>query len=151
MKVWLLAVLTLVSIVCVATAQQRTAVSQVAVSPRADVSQTMSQIQGDLTSLDKSHQAYREAAEKLAGLYSDLGRKAEAVVKASAAATPGNAAALASLQTAIKQLQQTQTSSNLQYLQLQQSMQNENRQYTMVSNVLKTKYDTVKNSISNVR
>jgi hypothetical protein len=30
-------------------------------------------------------------------------------------------------------------------------MQNENRQYTMVSNIMKTKHDTVKNSINNVR
>jgi hypothetical protein len=30
-------------------------------------------------------------------------------------------------------------------------MQNENRQYTMVSNIMKTKHDTVKNSISNIR
>ena len=30
-------------------------------------------------------------------------------------------------------------------------MQNENRSYTAVSNIMKTKHDTVKNSISNVR
>jgi hypothetical protein len=40
---------------------------------------------------------------------------------------------------------------NLQYLQLQQQMQNENRSYTAVSNIMKTKHDTVKNSISNIR
>ena len=40
---------------------------------------------------------------------------------------------------------------NLQYLQLQNQMQNENRQYTAVSNIMKTKHDTVKNSISNIR
>ena len=39
---------------------------------------------------------------------------------------------------------------NLQYLQLQNSMQNENRQFTMVSNIMKTKHDTAKNTISNV-
>ena len=39
----------------------------------------------------------------------------------------------------------------LQNLTLQLAMQNENRQYTTVSNVLKTKHDTVKNSINNVR
>ena len=52
---------------------------------------------------------------------------------------------------AVKQLQETQMSFNLQYLQLQNSMQNENRQFTMVSNIMKTKHDTVKNSLSNVR
>jgi hypothetical protein len=52
---------------------------------------------------------------------------------------------------ATKQMQETQMSFNLQYLQLQSSMQNENRQFTMVSNIMKTKHDTVKNSISNIR
>ncbi|HYJ92412.1 MAG TPA: hypothetical protein VEV84_13965 [Pyrinomonadaceae bacterium] len=52
---------------------------------------------------------------------------------------------------ATKQMQETQMSFNLQYLQLQSQMQNENRQYTAVSNIMKTKHDTVKNSISNIR
>ncbi len=45
----------------------------------------------------------------------------------------------------------TEMSYNLQYLQLQNQMQNENRQYTMASNIMKTKHDTVANSISNIR
>ena len=40
---------------------------------------------------------------------------------------------------------------NLQYLNLQQNMQHENRQFTMISNIMKTKHDTAKNAISNVR
>ena len=40
---------------------------------------------------------------------------------------------------------------NLQYLNLQNQMQNENRQFTMVSNIMKTKHDTSKNAISNIR
>ena len=52
---------------------------------------------------------------------------------------------------ATKQMQETQMSFNLQYLQLQSQMQHENRCYTAVSNVMKTKHDTVKNSISNIR
>lgn len=55
------------------------------------------------------------------------------------------------LLTAVKQMQETQMSFNLQYLQLQNQMQNENRQFTAVSNIMKTKHDTVKNSISNIR
>ena len=39
----------------------------------------------------------------------------------------------------------------LQYLQLQSQMQSENRSYTAVSNIMKTKHDTVKNSINNIR
>jgi hypothetical protein len=52
---------------------------------------------------------------------------------------------------ATKQLQETQMSFNLQYLQLQSQMQHENRSYTAVSNIMKTKHDTVKNSIGNIR
>jgi hypothetical protein len=48
-------------------------------------------------------------------------------------------------------LQETQMSFNLQYLELQSQMQNDNRQYTAVSNIMKTKHDTVKNTISNIR
>ena len=52
---------------------------------------------------------------------------------------------------ATKSMQEIQMSFNLQYLQLQQQMQNENRSYTAISNIMKTKHDTAKNSISNVR
>jgi hypothetical protein len=55
------------------------------------------------------------------------------------------------LMQATQNMQETQMSFNLQYLQLQDSMQNDNRQFTMVSNIMKTKHDTVKNSISNIR
>lgn len=52
---------------------------------------------------------------------------------------------------ATKQMEEAQMSFNLQYLQLQSQMQHENRSYSAVSNIMKTKHDTVKNSISNVR
>ncbi len=57
----------------------------------------------------------------------------------------------ADLIAAAKGMQEMQMSFNLQYLQLQNQMQNENRQFTMVSNIMKTKHDTVKNSINNIR
>ena len=65
------------------------------------------------------------------------------------AATGGSAQD--TLLNATKQMQETQMSFNLQYLQLQSQMQHENRSYTAISNIMKTKHDTVKNSISNVR
>ncbi|HET9957430.1 MAG TPA: hypothetical protein VFQ61_23185 [Polyangiaceae bacterium] len=52
---------------------------------------------------------------------------------------------------ATQEMQETQMSFNLQYLELQSQMQHENRSYTAVSNIMKTKHDTAKNSISNVR
>ena len=48
-------------------------------------------------------------------------------------------------------LDQVQMSFNMQYLQLQAQMQHENRLYSAVSAIMKTKHDTVKNAISNIR
>ncbi len=50
-----------------------------------------------------------------------------------------------------KGMQEMMASFNLQYLTLQEKMQNENRSFTTVSNVMKTKHDTAKSSINNVR
>lgn len=50
-----------------------------------------------------------------------------------------------------KEMQEMQMSFSMQYLQLQDKMQNENRQYTTISNVMKTKHDTAKATINNVR
>jgi len=50
-----------------------------------------------------------------------------------------------------KSMQEMMASFNLQYLQLQEKMQAENRSFSTVSNVMKTKHDTAKSSISNVR
>ena len=71
----------------------------------------------------------------------------------SAAPSPssGRGKSLAPAGSASTQLKEMQMSFNMQYLQLQQQMQNENRSYTAISNIMKTKHDTVKNSISNVR
>jgi hypothetical protein len=40
---------------------------------------------------------------------------------------------------------------NLQYLMLQENMQQEQRQFTLLTNILKTRHDGAKNVISNVR
>ena len=40
---------------------------------------------------------------------------------------------------------------NRQYLMLQNQMQKENQAFSTLSNVMKTKHDTVKNSIQNLR
>ena len=57
----------------------------------------------------------------------------------------------ARLNTLTNATRETQMSLNLQYLQLQCQMQHENRTYSTVSNIMKTKHDTVMNSIRNVR
>jgi hypothetical protein len=40
---------------------------------------------------------------------------------------------------------------NLYYLQLQEQLSAENRAFSTMSNVLKTRHDTVKNAIGNIR
>lgn len=55
------------------------------------------------------------------------------------------------LMVATKKMQEMNQSFNLQYLQLQQKMQSDNRQFTLLSNIMKTKHDTAKNAINNVR
>lgn len=79
--------------------------------------------------------------EKLETSYDDLTKKQASAI--------GNSQP--QLLDATKQMQETQMAFNLQYLQLQSQMQHENRSYTAISNIMKTKHDTVKNSISNVR
>lgn len=67
---------------------------------------------------------------------------------ATVAATGGSSQS--QLMQATQGMQEQQMSFNMQYLQLQNSMQNDNRQFTLVSNILQTKHDTVKNTISNI-
>jgi hypothetical protein len=52
---------------------------------------------------------------------------------------------------ATQKMQEMQMSFNLQYLMLQNKISHENRQFSMVSNIMKTKHDTAKNSINNIR
>ena len=91
----------------------------------------------------ESHGRLREASTELGRLFAQQTALVTRLVKAK-----GSQAALAK---AIESLQETQMSFNLQYLELQSQMQNESRSYTAVSNIMKTKHDTVKNSIGNIR
>jgi len=90
--------------------------------------------------------------QKLSSLYSKLDEKAGALRKATAACANGCTASQgAALLAASKELEQSQLSFTAQYLALQNQIQNENRSYAAISSILKTKHDTVKNSISNIR
>ena len=100
-----------------------------------------------LQQLLQIHQNMLQLSEEQAKIYSSLGKKIDDFSKL--AAQKGTSEG--ELLQATKNMQETQMSFNLQYLQLQNSMQNENRQFTMVSNIMKTKNDTLKNSISNIR
>ncbi|HEY4935028.1 MAG TPA: hypothetical protein VII44_00530 [Puia sp.] len=111
----------------------------------------MQELNAQRANLDKQLKAYNEQLNKmikntsnLDSDYGDLGGSG------AISTTSGAAGDQSQLLQATKQMQETQMSFNMQYLQLQNSMQNENRQFTMVSNIMKTKHDTVKNTISNI-
>ena len=57
----------------------------------------------------------------------------------------------AQLLNATQQMTELNQTFNLQYLQLQEKMQQENREFTAMSNVMKAKTDTAKNSLSNLK
>lgn len=65
--------------------------------------------------------------------------------------TASSGSAQQDLMNQTKDMQEMMASFNLQYLQLQEKMQAENRSFSTVSNVMKTKHDTAKSSINNVR
>jgi hypothetical protein len=104
----------------------------------------------DLAALDGHVASMSKLSKELARRIKDINKKSmKFLEKVETLATGKDSAA--DLLAATKEMQETQMSFNLQYLQLQSQMQNENRSYTLVSNIMKTKHDTAKNSISNVR
>ena len=66
------------------------------------------------------------------------------------ASSPNNRHAASTASGVEQTLAQTQEF-NLYYLQLQEQMSAENRSYTAMSNVLKSRHETVKNAIGNIR
>jgi hypothetical protein len=105
----------------------------------------------DVRKLDKSHEAYVKAAGELNGLYTKLVQKVREVSRLAAGADRAKADRLEKLLKAIEEMAEMSQSFNIQYLGLQQQMQDENRRFTLVSNIMKTKHDTAKNAINNVR
>jgi hypothetical protein len=57
----------------------------------------------------------------------------------------------AQMMMATREMQELNQQFNLQYLGLQQKIQGENRQFTALSNVMKTKHDTAKNALNNLK
>ena len=116
-------------------------------------------VQSELQQLDEQRKqllnmmaSFNEAQKKVAehvkdieGKLNDLGPGSDNITSAAGGNSQDQ------LMAATKQMQETQMSFNLQYLQLQSSMQNTNRQFTTVSAVIRTKHDKVKNILSNAR
>lgn len=52
---------------------------------------------------------------------------------------------------ATKEMQELNMQFNMQFLMLQHHMESENRQFTTLSNVMKTKHESAKNAINNIK
>jgi hypothetical protein len=105
----------------------------------------------DVRKLEKSHEGFAKAARDLDGLYVKLLQKAREVSRLAAEAEKAKSAQLEKLFQAAREMAEMSQSFNVQYLDLQKQMQDENRRFTLVSNIMKTKHDTAKNAINNVR
>ncbi len=73
-----------------------------------------------------------------------------AAAGAAAGSPTGAAGSESDLLAATRALQQQNPSFNLEYLQLQEGLQRENREFTTLSNIMKVKHDSAKNSIQNI-
>lgn len=107
--------------------------------------QDLAALEGHFTSLCQLHE---EAAGRVQALNENLDEWSERIQEMASSSGEASAEALFA---ATKQMQEMNLSFNLQYLQLQQQMQHQNRQFTLVSNIMKTKHDTAKAAINNVR
>lgn len=97
-----------------------------------------------MEAFEAQQKAFMLRADKLESAYDDIN-------SVTSTKPTGRGRSLTPAGSASTQLKEMQMSFSMQYLQLQQQMQNENRSYTAISNIMKTKHDTAKNSISNIR
>jgi hypothetical protein len=104
----------------------------------------------DMADLVASHGRYVRASREIDGLTGKLLQSVREVSKL-AAETGRSGATSKKLLQAIKDMTEMSQSFNIQYLDLQQQIQDENRRFTLVSNIMKTKHDTAKNAINNIR
>ena len=93
----------------------------------------------ELGSLVAIHRQMRADAQRLSKLAAQLSHAI-----AHAEQESGNA-------TARRQLQELNTNFSLMQLQIGRSIDEESRRFAVVSNIMKTRHDTARNSISNIR
>ena len=113
--------------------------------------QAINEMGPDLEKLNESHKNLNKAVGELDGLYAKLAKKRQEVSRLAADAEKSRSGKMNELFKAIDEMSEMQMSFNLQYLMLQNKISQENRQFSMVSNIMKNKHDTAKNSINNIR
>lgn len=122
------------------------------ITTRAEAVKAMEDLSASMEKQSETFTRYADASQKVAALYSALDAHATKLAKLVNQCSHGCPKETQSqLESATKDMQAAQMSFNLQYLNLQSQMQAENRSYQAVHTIMKTKHDTVKNSISNIR
>jgi hypothetical protein len=118
-----------------------------AIPSRLQAVQSIDELSVSLADLGKSQASLLQVSLEMSRMFGSLRQKI-AELGAIAAQDRGASSLLAS---AIRRLQEMAQSFNMQYLMLQNKITHENRQFSMVSNIMKNKHDTAKNSINNIR
>lgn len=103
-------------------------------------------LEADLDKLIASHQRLFSAAEQICRLHGKLIQRL-AGLKGTAEQTTSPSA----VSRMIQEIQEMKQDFNLQYILLQQQVQFESRQFSMVSSSMRTRHDTARNSIGNLR
>jgi hypothetical protein len=114
---------------------------------RTELRQAIDQAAAALTELGDAHARLAQATADAAKHYRAMSDAVAGLARV--ASQPGHTEA--QVEQRIRELQEMNQSFNMQYLQLQQQMQDESRRFSLLSNIMKTKHDTAKNSMSNLR
>lgn len=118
---------------------------------RDDLLRVMNEVERHMGQLDRLEGRMVGDFAALGALAAELDSGATALRLAASTPAAGALGRDQALLEAVQQMERLQMSFNLQYLALQQKMQDESRRFTLLSNIMKTKHDTAKNSISNIR
>jgi hypothetical protein len=105
----------------------------------------------DLDKLNESQEKLVKAAGEIESLYLQLSRKVKEVSRLALDAGKSRSLETQTLFLAIQEMREMEIGFNLQYNMLQNEISRENQQYRMVSNIMKNKHDTAKNSINIIR
>jgi hypothetical protein len=100
-----------------------------------------------LTEINGSHRALMDTNAKMTGVHSSLNEEVGEVcrIAQTSRVSPAEAAR------ALNGLCELQVRGTLEYLELQRQIQSESRRFTTLGNAMKTRHDTAKAAINNVR
>ncbi|MBV8170355.1 MAG: hypothetical protein JO219_00295 [Candidatus Eremiobacteraeota bacterium] len=118
---------------------------QTLTSAQTSAAKALDDSSAELAQLNSIYAQTMQTEQKLSRLYHDLDQKVIGYERTASASSSDD------LMQATKQMQQTEMSFNLQYLDLQQQMQREDQEFTTVSNIMKSKHDAAKNALQNMK